>query len=101
MRDRLFGDLKSKVVRVRSDENIILKGTDRKSNSICSPRKSIEFDDFFRCSFYGRHEKMSNCRSLKGPTNCRPILTNLNHFNQSFVLNALMPAAGCQDPSKP
>ena len=32
----------------------------------------------------------------KSPTNFRP-----NHFNQSYVLNALTPEAGCKDHSKP
>ena len=36
----------------------------------------------------GRHEKSLN---IKSPT---------NHFDQSYVLRPLMPAAGCQDHSK-
>ena len=40
-------------------------------------------------------------KSPKSPTNLRPILTEPNHFDQSYVLNALTPVAGCQDHSKP
>ena len=43
----------------------------------------------------------NNVLLLKSPTNLRPILTEPNHFNQSYVLNALTPVAGCQDHSKP
>ena len=75
------------------------QGTESRITQIIQSISDQSFD------FLGRHEKSPNkkvlqLKSPKSPTNFRPNLTKPNYFDQSYVLSALMPAAGFQDPSK-